>query len=234
MILMRNFFRAQAHHLTPSSRANRVSATPWFWRVLGVTAIICLGFVSESLAQTTIKPTSLTFYAMQGATNPPNQTLTLSRTRTYSVKLTASDNASWLTVSPTSTSFTTSTKVTVAVKSSGLGAGTYKATITFTVGTWSKYYVPVTLIISPAGGGGGGATSSATLTWNAVTGTTVTGYKVYVGEAPSQYTRTISVGNVTSSTVNSLTVGRMYYFVVTAYNSAGESTPSNMVSRTIQ
>ncbi|HBH79552.1 MAG TPA: hypothetical protein DDY39_06975 [Nitrospira sp.] len=57
---------------------------------------------------------------------------------------------------------------------------------------------------------------------------------MYVGEAPGLYTRTVTVGNVTSSTVNSLTVGRMYYFVVTAYNSAGESTPSNMVSKTIQ
>jgi hypothetical protein len=90
------------------------------------------------------------------------------------------------------------------------------------------------LIISPAPSQPPSTTSSATLRWNAVTGATITGYKVYVGEAPGQYSRTITVGNVTSSTVSSLTVGRMYYFVVTAYNSAGESTPSNMVSKTIQ
>jgi hypothetical protein len=62
----------------------------------------------------------------------------------------------------------------------------------------------------------------------------VSGYKIYVGEAPRLYSRTITVGNTTSSTVNSLTVGRMYYFAVTAYNSAGESSPSNEVSKTIQ
>ncbi|HEU5408743.1 MAG TPA: hypothetical protein VFU48_13320 [Nitrospira sp.] len=58
--------------------------------------------------------------------------------------------------------------------------------------------------------------------------------KIYVGEAPRLYTRTMTVSNVTSSTVNSLTVGRMYYFAVTAYNSAGENPPSNEVSKTIQ
>ncbi|HWG96356.1 MAG TPA: fibronectin type III domain-containing protein, partial [Nitrospira sp.] len=94
--------------------------------------------------------------------------------------------------------------------------------------------VPVTLILSPSTTSPPpSTTSSATLTWNAVTGT-VSGYKVYVGEAPRLYTRTITVGNATSSTVNSLTVGRMYYFAVTAYNSAGESGPSNEVSKTIQ
>jgi hypothetical protein len=81
-------------------------------------------------------------------------------------------------------------------------------------------------------------TSSATLIWDRVNVTSLSGYKVYVGEAPGQYTRTLTVGNTTSSkvssTVNSLTIGRIYYFVVTAYNDAGESPVSNMVSKTIQ
>jgi Fibronectin type III domain/Viral BACON domain len=230
---MRRFFRTPTPHTVRSRRTDHASATSLFWQILGITACICLGLVSEGLAQTTIKPTSLTYYAVQGATNPPSQTLTLSRTRTYSVSLTASDNASWLTVSPTSTSFTTSKNVAVAVNISGLAAGTYKATITFTVGTWSKYYVPVTLIISPSSTGGGGTTSSASLAWNAVTGTTLSGYKVYVGEAPRLYTRTITVGTITSTTVSSLTRGRTYYFAVAAYNSAGTSPTSNEVSKTI-
>jgi hypothetical protein len=232
--LMRQYFRTPTPRTAWFRRADQTPATSLFWHVLGITACICLGLAPDGLAQTTIKPTALTYYAVQGATNPPNQTLTLSRTRTYSVRLTASDNASWLTVSPTSTSFTTSKNVAVTVKSSGLAAGTYKATITFTVGTWSKYYVPVTLIISPASGGGGGTTSSASLAWNAVTGTTLSGYKVYVGEAPKLYTRTITLGNVTSTTVSSLTRGRTYYFAVTAYNGAGQSPTSNEVSKTIQ
>jgi hypothetical protein len=209
------------------------SSTPWFWQVLVITTCIWLGLVSEGLASHAVSPTSLTFYAVQGATNPPKQTLTFTKATTISATLTASDNATWLTVSPTSQSVTTRATITVAVNISGRTAGTYRATTTVKEGTWLNKTIPVTLIISPPSGGGGGTTSSATLAWNAVAGT-VSGYKIYVGEAPKMYTRTITVGTVTSSTVNSLTVGRTYYFVVTAYNSAGTSPPSNEVSKTIQ
>ena len=232
MTLMRHFLMAHSYQTARSHRMT--SSTPWFWHVIVITTFIWLGLVSEGLASHTVLPSSLTYYAVQGATNPPKQTLTFTKVPTTRATLTASDNATWLTVSPTSQSVTTRATITVAVNISGRTAGTYKATITVKEGTWLNKTIPVTLIISPAGGGGGGATSSATLTWNAVSGTTLTGYKVYVGTAPRQYTRTITVGNVTSSTVNSLTVGRTYYFVVTAYNSAGESTPSNEVSKTIQ
>lgn len=225
---------AQSQQAAQSGHMNYGSAIPWFWQILPVIALICFGFVSEGLAQTTVSPTALTYYAVQGGANPPNQTITVSRSRTRTATLTASDNASWLTVSPATTSMTTSKKLTVAVNTSGRGAGTYNATITIKVGTWYTKTVPVTLVLSPATSPPPSTTSSATLTWNAVTGIPVSGYKVYVGEAPSQYTRTINVGTVTSSTVNSLIVGRMYYFAVTAYNSAGEGPRSNEVSKTIQ
>lgn len=225
---------AQSQQAAQSSHMNYSSAIPWFWQILPVIALICFGFVSEGLAQTTVSPTALTYYAVQGGANPPNQTITVSRSRTSIATLTASDNASWLTVSPATTSMTTSKKLTVAVNTSGRGAGTYNATITIKVGTWYTKTVPVTLVLSPATSPPPSTTSSATLTWNAVTGIPVSGYKVYIGEAPSQYTRTINVGTVTSSTVNSLIVGRMYYFAVTAYNSAGEGPRSNEVSKTIQ
>ncbi len=231
MILMRHFLMA---HTNQTSRSHRMtSSTPWSWQALVITVLLCLGFVSEGLASHAVSPTSLTFYAMQGATNPPKQTLTFTKATTRTATLTASGNATWLTVSPTSQSVTTRATITVAVNISGRTAGTYKATIIVKEGTWFTKTIPVTLIISPAAGGGGGTTSSATLAWNAVTGT-ISGYKVYVGEAPRLYTRTITVGTGTSTSVNSLTVGRTYYFVVTAYNSAGESTPSNEVSKTIQ
>ncbi len=233
MTPMRHLFKTRTRPTAQSKRTT--SATLWFRQMFGITVLVCAGLVSEGLAQTTaVSPTSLTYYAVQGGSNPPNKTITVSRTRTSTATLTASDNRSWLTVSPTSTSMTTSKKLTVAVNTSGRGAGTYNATITIKVGTWYTRTVPVTLIVSPANTPPPSTTSSATLTWNAVTGTPVSGYKVYVGEAPGSYTRTINVGTVTSSTVNSLTVGRMYYFAVTAYNSAGESDPSNEVSKTIQ
>lgn len=228
---MRHFLMAHTNQTCEFYRTT--SSTAWLWHVIVITAFIWLGLVSEGLASHAVRPTSLTFYGVQGSTNPPRQTLTFTKTPTYTATLTATDNATWLTESPTSQSETTRATITVAVNITGRAAGTYRATITVKEGTWFTATVPVTLIISPPGGGGGGTTSSATLTWNAVTGTTVTGYKVYVGEAPRLYTRTITVGSVTSSTVNSLTVGRTYYFAVTAYNGAGESVPSSEVSKTI-
>jgi len=228
---MRHFLMAHTNQTAPSHRMT--SSTPWFWQALVITTCIWLGLVSEGLASHAVSPTSVTFYAVQGATNPPKQTLTFTKATTNSATLTASDNATWLTVSPTSQSVTTRATITVAVNISGRTAGTYRATTTVKEGTWLNKTIPVTLIISPPSGGGGGTTSSATLAWNAVTGT-VSGYKIYVGEAPKMYTRTITVGTATTSTVSSLTVGRMYYFAVAAYNSAGTSPPSNEVSKTIQ
>jgi fibronectin type III domain protein len=232
---MKYFHMAHTHQTAQSCRTHRASATVRLWQVLGITAFLCLELASEGLASHTITPKSLTYYAVQGATNPPTQTITFSKATSSTDTLTASDNATWLTVSPTTTSVTTSKKLTVAVNTSGRTAGTYKANITIKVGTWYTWTVPVTLIISPSTSSPPSSTmSSATLRWNAVTGATVSGYKIYVGEAPRLYTRTINVGNATTSTVNSLTVGRMYYFAVTAYNSAGESNPSNEVSKAIQ
>ncbi len=229
-MLIKHFFREYTQPTTWFRRTDDASTTPWFWQVLGITTFLCLWLTSEGLAQTAVNPTSLTFYAVQGGANPPNQTLNFSRVPTHRVTLNATDNASWVSESPASSVITTTAKVTVAVNTSGRGAGTYRGTVTLKLGTWTAQVVPVTLIISPATS----PTSRATLAWNAVTGTPITGYRLYVGEAPNNYTRTINVGNVTSSTVSGLTVGRMYYFAVTAYNSAGESARSNMVSRMIQ
>lgn len=245
--MMRYTFRAHTYQPAGFRRPARATVPSEFWSVLGLTAILCLGFAADSLALTTSR-SSRTFYAVQGATNPPSQWFYVYKTGSTPATLTASDNASWVRVSPTKTSITNRVTLTVYVNTTGLGAGTYKANVTIKAGTWGSKVIPVTLILSPATASPPPsspppsspppsspppATSTATLTWNAATGT-VSGYKVYVGEAPSLYTRTITVSNTTSATVNSLTVGRMYYFAVTAYNSAGESSPSNEVSKTIQ
>lgn len=220
---------------TRSHRANSHSIISWLSQ-MGVITLICVGLASEGLAcHLPISPKSLTFYAVQGTTNPPKQTIAVSRSVSSTATLTASDNGSWLTVSPTSTTMTSSKNLTVTASSSGRGAGTYNATITIKVGTWCTYTAPATLIISPATSSPPPttSTSSATVTWNAVTGASATGYKIYVGENPRQYSRTINVGTVTSSTVNSLTRGRTYYFAVSATNSAGEGQTSTEVSKTI-
>ncbi len=220
---------------TPQTAGSRwkssFSATPRLWQVLPVTAFIGLGLASECFAFTA-SPTALTFNAVQGATNPPSQTLSVYRDGTSQTSLTNSEYASWLTVSPVTTSMTSAAQLTVTVNTTGLAAGTYNATITIKVGKRATTTVPVTLAVSPSTPPPPSATT-ATLAWNPVTDQTLDGYKVYVGTASGLYTSTITVGNLTSYTVGSLTPGTTYYFAVTAYNSAGESSPSNEVSKSI-
>ena len=81
----------------------------------------------------------------------------------------------------------------------------------------------------------------ASLSWEAPStnedGTSLTdlnGYKIYYGTAPGNYTQNVDVGNVTTYTFTNLTDGQTYYFVATAYNSAGvESSYSNEVTKII-
>jgi fibronectin type 3 domain-containing protein len=73
------------------------------------------------------------------------------------------------------------------------------------------------------------------LTWSANTESDLAGYKIYRAEASGGYGAPIAIlGNVTSYIATGLQVGKTYYFVITAYDSAGnESLPSNEVSKSI-
>jgi hypothetical protein len=76
--------------------------------------------------------------------------------------------------------------------------------------------------------------TSVTLAWNPSPDVTVTGYRLYYGAAPEQYTNSIVVGNITSGTVTGLVNGTTYYFTTTAYNESGIESPfSNEVSYTV-
>jgi hypothetical protein len=71
--------------------------------------------------------------------------------------------------------------------------------------------------------------ANVTLAWDAESG--VAGYRLHYGTSSGSYTQSSDVGTNTTATVSNLTAGQMYYFVVTAYNSAGlESQPSDQVS----
>jgi hypothetical protein len=72
------------------------------------------------------------------------------------------------------------------------------------------------------------------LAWNPATDGVTTGYIIFYGTASGSYTQQVNVGLVTSYTVTGLKAGATYYFVVRAYNAAGElSAPSNEVSQTL-
>jgi len=73
--------------------------------------------------------------------------------------------------------------------------------------------------------------SRVTLKWDA--SSNAFGYQIYIGIISQQYHQVADVGLMTEAAVNNLAGDMTYYFVVTAYNSAGESCPSNEVSARI-
>ncbi|PYT15718.1 MAG: hypothetical protein DMF51_06235, partial [Acidobacteria bacterium] len=75
------------------------------------------------------------------------------------------------------------------------------------------------------------ASTVVQLTWDANTETDLAGYRIQYGTTSGNYTGTIDVGNVTSYAVPGLVANTTYYFVVVAYDLAGNvSGRSNEVS----
>lgn len=114
---------------------------------------------------------------------------------------------------------------------------------------WLQCFL-LAICVSSCGGGGSDAACassataanatdpSATLTWSAPGDANVVGYRVYYGTGSRDYRQAkgagINAGNCTSYVVNSLDLGRTYYFAVTAYDASGnESDFSNEASKSI-
>jgi uncharacterized membrane protein len=78
-----------------------------------------------------VSPTSLQFQAEEGGTNPPAKSLTIRNTGGQPLNWTATKDANWLTLARTSGTVAAgqSTTLQVSVNISGLGIGTYRATI---------------------------------------------------------------------------------------------------------
>jgi hypothetical protein len=93
-------------------------------------------------------PTSLSFTAQQGGSNPANQSVTISNTGGGTLSWTASDNAAWLTLSPASG--TGNSTVTVTIATGTLSAGTQTATITLAATGASPISIPVTFTVTAA------------------------------------------------------------------------------------
>ena len=78
--------------------------------------------------------------------------------------------------------------------------------------------------------------TAATLTWDAEA-TPPTGYRIYYGTASGTYSQPfgqgLDVGNVTTHTVTGLKGGTRYYFAATAFDTNGESAPSNEVFKDV-
>jgi len=175
-----------------------------------------------------MSPTSLSFNATAGGTNPGSKTILISNSGTGTLSWSTSDNAGWLTTTQSGNS------VVAAINVAGLTAGTYSAVITVTASgaTNTPQNVPVTLTVSAPPPP---TTGSVTLTWNANSESDLAGYKVYRGTASGAYGAPIASlpTGTTQHVSNGLPVGT-YFFVITAYDQAGnESAPSPEVSKSI-
>jgi hypothetical protein len=219
-------------------RSARCALSLRFWCGLGLALAIGLWTSPEAWALT-VSPTSMTILAVQGGSNPYSQTVMVSNSNNHQTTWTATDSATWLTVSPGTGSITSTAQVAVAVNITGLAAGTYTTTVTIKVDKGGSASIPVSLTLTPATTTSSLTTTTSTsttasLSWSAVTNTDQAGYKVYVGTGSGVYGPPINVGNVTSYVVSNLAVGNTYYFVVTDYNTSGvESPPSSEVSKSI-
>ncbi len=109
-----------------------------------------------------------------------------------------------------------------------LASGINVITITATDSSGNTTQRQLTVTYAPA------ASGSVTLTWDPVTATPVSGYRVYYGTSSGSYQQVISIGNSTTYALSGLTSGTRYYFVVTAVDTSGtESGYSNEVYKDV-
>jgi hypothetical protein len=114
----------------------------------GGIALIMAALVTMTEASAAdVSPASLAFSALIGGSNPANQTLTLSKDNKRQFSWASSDNATWLSVTPTSGLLTRSTQIAVAVNTSGLAPGLYTGRVTININKRSLR-VPVSLSIT--------------------------------------------------------------------------------------
>ncbi|MFN8004310.1 MAG: S8 family serine peptidase [Acidobacteriota bacterium] len=173
-----------------------------------------------------VSPTSLSFSGAAGGANPANQTISITNTGGGTLNWSATDNASWLTVSPASG--TAPSTLTASVNTTGLAAGTYNGTITITAtgATNTPLNIPVTLTVtsttptigvSPASlsftataGGSNPAnqtisitnTGGGTLSWTASDNATWLTLSPASGTAPSTLTASVSISGLAAGTYN--------------------------------
>lgn len=188
---------------------------------------------STSSGTINVSPASLAFSGTVGGTNPAAQSFALTNSGGGTLSWTLSDNATWLQLNTSSGTTTAETDtISANVTTSGLAAGTYNAIITVTASgaTNTPRQIPVSFTLSASVAG------TATLAWNASTESDLEGYKVYRGTGSGAYGAPLSTlpKTATSYTATGLQNGTTYFFVITAYDNAGnESAFSNEVSKSI-
>jgi hypothetical protein len=82
---------------------------------------------------------------------------------------------------------------------------------------------PAAALIAALFIGANALAAQATLAWDPNPENDIAGYRLHCGSASGSYSSVVDVAKATSWTVTGLTAGKTYFFAVTAYNSAGQS-----------
>jgi hypothetical protein len=107
------------------------------------------GFVSGSAAaaELSVVPSALSFWATAGGASPAQKTLAVANNGNGALPFSVTENAAWLSVSPSSGSAPESVRVRPDTR--GLAAGTYTTNVRITA-AGSTRDVPITLTVNPA------------------------------------------------------------------------------------
>src|SRR6266513_2822615 len=138
----------------PSSPLRRwVIRRSLLFALLGLLTLDGGFWVTSAFATVQLSPSSLTFTAKQNGASPTPQTMNLSDPGTSIRPWTLMPSVPWLTVSPPAGTISTETDhIVVGANVSGLGQGSYPASITVMTfdanGTLHKFVVPVSLTLT--------------------------------------------------------------------------------------
>ena len=135
---------------------------------------ILLGFANPSWALQ-VSPSALTFSATSGGADPSPQTVALSTSRSRERTWTVTENAPWITVTPSSGTIATETDtISVRAIAAGLAAGSYSTHVTITEtsrsGRIRRTILPVTLSITQSTSTSGFSVSPPSLAYAGTVG----------------------------------------------------------------
>jgi hypothetical protein len=129
---------------TPAARVSTGANTPW-----SMATVVFKSGAPPAPPALSVTPSSLSFNATQGGSSPAAKTLSVSNTGGGAMDWTASESASWLSISPSSG--TNAGTITVTPSVTGLAAGTYTTDVTVTAAgaSGSPKTIPVTFTVDP-------------------------------------------------------------------------------------
>jgi hypothetical protein len=207
-------------------------------KIVTVTATSVVDTTKSASATVTVKapapalafsPTTLTFSAQQGASNPSPANVSITNIGGGTLNFTTTTDAAWLTVSPPSGTAPATLQLTPRI--TGLTPGTYTGhlTVTATGATNSPATVTVTLTVTAPL-----TQHSVTLSWSASTSSNVVSYSTYrstVSGGP--YALVASAITGLSYTDASVQSGVTYYYVVTATDNQGQESVDSSEAKAV-